>query len=247
MELAYPTCAFPDDTGSFFVAELASGSTSLERNILELFEFLPDGCGHTRVTVAQRWRLSNDDVEVIFDEGWLPLRAWKRMTVPGSPRPDGHGDIRRYELRMPEVTIKRRTPDGEIVYEVLKPSGRTQEPGVLGMRPTAVIGPGRGLLTAWLKRARLSVGSKSREWVLDFREMVEKLQQVTLRRDEDRNEPTLGRTVRVYTIYGRESVFADENDVVVGDLGGLRTAQSLGVAPIAIRYDYGAPDPKGTP
>jgi hypothetical protein len=40
-------------------------------------------------------------------------------------------------------------------------------------------------------------------------------------RQPDRHEESLGRTVRVYTIYGREAVFTDEHNVVIGDLAGL--------------------------
>ena len=54
--------------------------------------------------------------------------AWRRTTIPGVNREDGAADIRRYELRTPEVTIKRRTAEGRIEYEVLR-----------GPRPRAVI------------------------------------------------------------------------------------------------------------
>ena len=52
------------------------------------------------------------------------------------------------------------------------------------------------------------------------------IRDVTLQRVEARDVEGLGR-VRVYTVYGREPVFTDENDVVVGDLMGLRLASAV--------------------
>ena len=60
------------------------------------------------------------------------------------------------------------------------------------------------------------------ELVLDFRDMVESLEEGTLERNEDLFEPTLGKKVRVYTFFGRETVFADDTDAVIGDLAGMR-------------------------
>ncbi len=56
----------------------------------------------------------------MYDAAGLPLRVWKRMTIPGVARPDGMADIRRYELRTPEVTIKHRSADGNISFEMLR-------------------------------------------------------------------------------------------------------------------------------
>ncbi len=189
--------------------------------------------------------MSMDDVEVVYDREGLPLRAWKRMMIPGAEQPQDHADLRRYELRTPDVTIKRKAADGELLYERLLPGGRNRDEGVLGTRPTAVVGPGRGLLTVWLQRVKLQVGGKAREWVLDFRDMVEKVQVATLVRDADRFDENLHRTVRVYTVYGRESVFADERDVVIGDLAGLARDETAEPRPLAHRY--GTPDPVHTP
>jgi hypothetical protein len=86
-----------------------------------------------------------------------------------------------------------------------------------------------------------------RELVLDFREMVERLEEATLTRDDDRFEPSLGKTVRVYVFYGREAVFADENDVVIGDLAGLRPSETLTTPEPESMPRYGDPDPVHTP
>jgi hypothetical protein len=53
--------------------------------------------------------------------------------------------------------------------------------------------------------------------------------------------------VRVYTIYGRESVFADESDAVLGDLAGLRPHEFAGTPEPPPMPMYGTPDPVHTP
>ena len=86
-----------------------------------------------------------------------------------------------------------------------------------------------------------------RESVLDIRESIEVVREATLRRLEDRDDPLLGR-VRVYTIYGREPVYADENDVVVGDMMGLVRGDLVrGPVPVPRIGLPGAPDPIHTP
>src|SRR6202012_15778 len=123
------------------------------------------------------------------------------------------------------VFIKRRDVEHGLVLEQLLPGGRIPVPA--GARVGAGIGPGRGGLTAWLKKAKLPVGGKTDDLVLDFRKMVESLEIASLERSPDQLEPSLNRTVRVYTFFGQETVFADENDVVIGDLGGMRPSDTL--------------------
>jgi hypothetical protein len=53
--------------------------------------------------------------------------------------------------------------------------------------------------------------------------------------------------VRVYTIYGREPIFADEHDVVVGDMMGMRPASVVPDATVASVPREGPPDPRNTP
>jgi len=182
---------------------------------------------------------------VRYDASLAPLWAWKRMTIAGSKREDGNADTRRYELRTGDVFIKRRDPAGEVTLQKLLPGGRAPIPE--GAKLGALVGPGRGIITAWLQRAKLPVGAKTHELVLDFRDMVESLEEGLLERNEDRLEPSLGRTVRVYTFFGRETVFADENDVVVGDLAGLRPSDSLSTPEPPSLPAYGGPDPEHTP
>lgn len=246
-ELGYPTCPASDAAAlSTRVAagHIRSGPFMREQSVVERFEIDETGC-HIVFKARQEWPRAVADVEVVYGPDLLPLRAWKRMTVPGSNRPDGLADIRRYELRTPEVTVKRRNPDGEILYEILKPGGKTKV--LPGAKPMAVIGPGRGVISMWLRRAKLPVGGSVRELVLDFREAVELLEEATLKREEDRFEASLGRNVRVYTFYGRESVFADENDLVIGDLAGMRPSDSVEAPEPPPLPMYGEPDPVNTP
>lgn len=235
-QLRYPDCGRGPLPEGELLAEghLRSGPFSVEQLITERFALRRRDCLHT-VTVRQEWPLNVADLEVVYDSSWLPLRAWKRMTLPGVRRADGMADIRRYELRTPSITITR-LHYGVRSYEVLR-----------GERPTVVLGPGRGLLTAWIRRAHLAVGGRVREVALDIREPIEAVRQVTLRREPDQRVAEYGRALRVYTVYGRESVFADERDVVVGDLAGLRQDAVLRTpAPPALPR-YGAPDPVHTP
>ena len=180
-----------------------------------------------------------------YDANLTPLWVWKRMTLGASPRPDGNADTRRYELRTGDVFIKKRDAEGTLALERLLPGGRMTAP--VGVRVGAVIGPGRGIMTAWLKRAKLRVGDKTDELVLDFRNLIETLEIGSLARDEDRFEPSLGKTVRVYTVYGQETVFADEDDVVLGDLAGLRPSDSLSTPEPAPVPTFGGPDPVHSP
>lgn len=215
-EVAYPTCdGQPLPEGEVIAAgTLRSGPTMREQNVVERFELRRRGCLFA-ARMEYEWPRGTSDVEVLFDDSWVPLRAWKRMTVPDARGPLGHLDVRRYELRTDPVGLEQRTPTREL---------RRFE--LLGPRPRAVIAPGRSLLTAWLRRASLPEGGRVRETVLDLREPVEVLREVTLERLEDREVEGLGR-VRVYTIFGREPIFADEHDVVVGDLYGLRPAGAV--------------------
>lgn len=251
--LGYPACracagcadAGPLEPGAL-VAEghLRSGPFSVEKYVNERFELRRTPCGYT-LRARQEWPLAVSDIEVRYDPTLRPIWAWKRMTIPGSQREDGNADLRRYELRTGDVFITHRDDRARTTFERLLPGGRLPvgDRGPVG----AVVAPGRGMLTPWLWRAHLPVGGKAYELVLDFREAVETLEVAMLRRDQDRFEPSLGNTVRVYTFYGRETVFADEHDVVVGDLAGLRPSGSLSTPEPPALPTYGPPDPEGTP
>lgn len=175
------------------------------------------------------------DLEVLYDEAGLPMRIWKRMTLPGVPDPMAHADTRRYELRTDPVTITRQSGRGKVQYEQL-----------LGGKPRVVIGPGRGLISMWIRRAKLKVGEKTRELAIDIREL-EKIEPVTLLRERDIDDPALGGRVQVYTFYGKETVFTDADGLVVGDLMGLRAHRLLGTQAPPPMPLYRPLDPVGTP
>jgi hypothetical protein len=246
-ELGYPSCgdAGADDVGVLVAqGHIRSGPVSNDKNVAERFELRRTSCGYT-FRSRQEWPLDISDVEVRYDRNLTPIWAWKRMTMAASQRADGNADIRRYEMRTGDVFIKHRDATGAVALEHLLPGGRMQAP--VGVRVGAVIGPGRGVLTAWLKRENLKVGDKTDELVLDFRNMLEGLEIAALRRDPDQYEPSLGKTVRVYTFYGQDTVFADDDDVVIGDLGGMRPSDSLPPPEPEPLPTYGGPDPAHTP
>ena len=246
-ELGYPSCSDGGtaDPGAVVAAgHIRSGPISNDKNVVERFELRRTSCGYTFLT-RQEWPADISDVEVHYDANLTPLWAWKRMTLAASPRPDGNADIRRYELRTGEVFIKRRDSEGSIALEHLLPGGRMTVP--VGARVGALIGPGRGILTVWLKRAKLKVGDRTDELVLDFRGMLESLEIASLARDRDRFEPSLGKTVRVYTFYGQETVFTDDDNVVIGDLAGMRPSDSMSTPEPAPLPTFGGADPVHTP
>ncbi|HTQ42747.1 MAG TPA: hypothetical protein VMI75_08290 [Polyangiaceae bacterium] len=246
-ELGYPACgdAGADDHGTAVATgRLRSGPLSNEQNVVERFELDRTACGYA-YHARQEWPLDISDVEIRYDANLTPTWAWKRMTIAGSQRDDGNADIRRYEMRTGDVFIKRRAADGSTTMEKLLPGGRMTAPA--GARVGAVIAPGRGSITAWLKRAKLPVGGKTQDLVLDFRPMVESLEVGTLQRQADQFEADYGKNVRVYTFFGRETVFADESDVVIGDLAGMRPADLVKTPEPEPLPTYGGADPVHTP
>lgn len=243
--LPYPSCPgdrTEADAGSepvgTVVAEgtLRAGPLSSSPDLVERYRFVRTAC-HYVATVRQEWSRQVDDVEVVYDLAFRPLRVWKRMSVPGQGGRSPLVDIRRYELRTMPISMTMR-------------SGRTLANYVFKRReqPVAVIGPGRGLVTAWIRAQHLRPNQIIRGPVLDFRSLTERIDTVALRREDDRSEPSLGgRRVRVYTIFGRESVFADENDAVIGDLAGLRPSDSV-VTPMPPPIPMeDPPNPRNTP
>lgn len=195
---------------------LRSGPDMREQNVVERFA-IREADGHTIVRVRQEWPLGVADLDVVFDEAGLPLRVAKRTLMPAAGGPFGHRDLRVYDLTASEDAV---------LMAHLGPDGSREGVAIRGDRPRAVIGPGRGVLTAWLQRAELEVGERLRESVLDVREPLAVIRDVTLKREADREVEGVGR-VRVYTIYGREPIFADDGDVVIGDLFGLRPADAV--------------------
>jgi hypothetical protein len=223
---------------------LRAGPTSAEKNVVETFTLHRTLCGHV-FRGRQEWPLAIADVEVHYDARFTPIWAWKRLTMAGSRREDGNADVRRYELRTGDVFIKHRDDKGDVTLEKLLPGGRMNVPA--GAKVGAVVGPGRGIITAWIRHEKLPVGGKTQELVLDFRDMIESLEEGTLERMPDLYEPSLGKKVRVYTFFGKETVFADDTDTVIGDLAGMRPSASLDTPEPPPLPTFGGPDPVHTP
>jgi hypothetical protein len=206
-----------------------------EPSVVERFEIRRRGCAEV-YTARQSWAGSTIDLDVVYDaETLLPQCAWKRIASPGAAHQQ-RIEIRRFELRAGQVALSQRTVTGALEHWLLR-----------GPPVRAIIGPGRGLLSMWIRRARLPVGGRLRESVLDMRESMELVRDVTLLRLDDREDERIGRRVRVYTIYGREPFYADEDDVVVGDMMGLVPADRMSTPLPAMAVDPGPPDPVGTP
>lgn len=237
-ELGYPRCpptgGEPKPTELVASGDLRSGANDVRSTIVERFRIERRDC-HLVATVRQEWPHQIADVEAIFDPDGLPIRVWRRWTNPLSKRPDGNADLKRFDFRTPIISAKHRADTGVIDFEHIH-----------GPRPKALIGSGHGLLTLWIQRAKLEVGQKVREPAFDFRG-VEVAKEVTLMRHPDKDEPTLGRKARVYTIYGREGVFTDEQNVVIGDVAGLVPFDKSPLPMPRPMPSFEPADPVGTP
>ncbi|MCS6900859.1 MAG: hypothetical protein RMJ98_16015 [Myxococcales bacterium] len=236
-ELPYPSCPPGVDMTPTVLMDrkLRSGHTDTRLPIVERYRIEKRGCLVAAV-VRQEWPLQIADVEVIYDEQLLPLRIWRRQTVPGSKRPDGSPDFKRFDLRTPQITVKHKNDKGEVDLEEIRGPGK----------PVALIGPGRGLLSLWIRKAKLNPGEKVRELAFDFRG-VEKIAPVTLQRHPDRSIDWLGGVAQVYTVLGREAVFTDREGFVLGDLAGLVLDEKApGPAPRPMST-FEPPDPVHTP
>lgn len=244
-QLPYPTCAggagSAGAAGSATAPEtivethLRSGSTDTRMPVVEHFKLERRGCLYAAVT-RQEWPMQIADVEALYDESWTPLRVWRRHTVPGSRRADGQADYKVFELRTTPVGIRHKADSGAVDLETLRAPAK----------PRVLIGQGRGIISVWLRQAKLAVGQTTREIALDFRG-VEKIERAALTRREDVRVDALGRVARVYTFFGKETVYADEDDVVIGDLAGL-VPDALAKTPRPPPMSRYEPiDPVGTP
>lgn len=194
--------------------DLRAGPVMPDDSIVEHYEYGARDC-HVVFSMRQEWAMGATDMEVVFDAELNPLRVWRRATTVGPQPVARRTEYRRYDLRGDRVEMLERTGDG------------SERRFLIGTGiPHVVLGAGRGIVTAWLRRSHLDVGGRVRELVLDIRETPERVRDVTLMRLEDRDDAVLG-SVRVYTIYGREPIFADDTDAVVGDLMGLLPADRV--------------------
>ncbi len=213
-ELDYPDCAALDvdaalPAGALTLGALQGTEGMIEKGLVERFELRKMSCGH-RYRGTLKWGGGHTEVELVYDSQWKPLRAWRRISQPG-PRGSEKVDVRRYELRSPEPRIRMVTMEGVLAFEHLR-----------GKFPQVLVAPSRGSLIPWVRAARLEQGQKTREPALDLREPLEKMRDVTLKREADRYQAEFGRNVRVYTLYGREAYFFDDENRLLGDMAGMR-------------------------
>lgn len=182
-----------------------------QQGVVERYRWERRGCLWA-LTVHQEWPRQVTDVELVYDAELRPLRAVKRMASPEAP--EVALDTRLYEFQGEHPRMLRESREGREYFRFEGPE------------PVALIAPGRAMLIPWVASARLSEAEVARGPVFDLRELVERQEDGQLRRDPDRQDPVLG-PVRVYTFYGRETVFTDERGVVVGDLSGLLDASHV--------------------
>lgn len=229
----YPECAEGATPASQLAVtrELRAGPVMTEQSVIESFTVEARGC-HIVYTGHEEWAMGATDLEIVYDADRRPLRAYMRSTAPGPQRPAERTDVRVYDFRGPHVELTRRAPLAEL--EHLRYRAPT---------PAVVLATGRGALTPWIQRSHLGVGERVREPVLDIRERVEVIREVTLRREDDRDDERLGH-VRVYTIYGREPIYTDENDVVIGDMMGLVLSSLVTRERDPVVPTDGPPDPR---
>ncbi|MGB0678500.1 MAG: hypothetical protein ACPGUV_02435 [Polyangiales bacterium] len=194
---------------------LRAGPWMRNRDVVERFVLYDRGCVYV-MRVHQAWPLGISDVDAVFDRDYRPLRVWMRTMMPSR-------DGRRVAAQDTRLVEMRRLP---VRFERRGRSDRRRARVLAQTRPIAAIGPGRTLLTAWLRAAQLAPGNKERGPVLDLRG-APVVRPTTLVRRPDRWVRPLRRRLRVYTFLGRETIYADDNDTVVADLAGLWPASKV--------------------
>lgn len=209
-----PTCdGQPLVEGEVLAEGTLEDGPIMQEDVTETFVIRNHDCVNS-IEVEQRWARQITQVRALFDDTWNPIWMRKVMWVPGEEASSRNERI--YEFRNTPATMTEVETGGEVTHRYFRRG-----------QPTRLVGPGRALFAAWIRAADLEVGQSAQEVTLDTRELFEEVDEVAIRRDADRFEESLGRTVRVYTFFGRESVFTDENGVVIGDLAGLRRSEDL--------------------
>lgn len=192
---------------------LVAGEGTRSRLRRERFVLRRRGCLR-EVRVRLHWRVSRAELHAVYDADLRPLTVeLRREWGAGEEDADRRVLTRTYELRTDPVTVTHRGAGRTIRHWELK-----------GGRPAALVGPGRTLLSMWIRRSELGPGGKARSRVLDFRERFETIEHGTLERLGDRRRAELGGDVRVYRVYGRDTLFTDARGLVLGDLAGFRPA-----------------------
>ena len=163
----------------------------------------------TRFGARQEWPLDISDVEVRLrrePDADLGLEADDDRRLEA---PDGNADIRRYELRTGDVFIKRRDATDSVTFEKLLPGGRMKAPAGArverrhraGTRRHHGVAPARE--AARRRQDRRARARLPRAWSRSSRWRRSSETPIASSRRS-------GRSVRVYTFFGQETVFADD-------------------------------------
>lgn len=202
---------------TFAASRVLRSGENIRDHIQERFTYVERGdCAE--VTVRHEWQFGGTDVHAWFmrgEAGVVPQRVLRRSIFAGPQAVNDRQDLRLFDVFGGHARMAWRSIEGRRRFFEFR-----------GGRPQALITIGRGMLTAWLRSAELEVGGRVRVPVLDIRERTERVRDVTLSRLADDDVPELGRRVRVYTIFGREPIFADQDNVVVGDLMGMVSSET---------------------
>ena len=104
----------------------------------------------------------------------------------------------------------------------------------------AVVASARSSLVPWILREDLGVDEVAERPILDIRQQWDEIDAATLFRVADRYEESLGRDVRVHTLFGSQAVYTTVDGELLGDLAGMRVEGALeGDAPeLAPRYPF---------
>ena len=117
-ELPYPSCdgvAELPEGRVIASGHLRSGPEMRDKAVVERWELRERACLRV-MTIRQEWPMGISDVEVVFDEHYHPLRAWKRMSMPHVPgQQTAPPDTRLYELRNDPATMTRVSEDGDFI------------------------------------------------------------------------------------------------------------------------------------
>lgn len=204
----WPACASAPREELLVARELVSGPSALEKGVRERYSIAKHGeCYVGRMHLS--WRLGETALEIVWDEDFVPLAAYKRMGYPGQP---DQFDERAYRMDARSAMV-RRAP-GELERFTFR--GET--------RPLMVLPTGRGLFSAAFLRAKehdLEVGESVRETTIDLRRLVERVELGSVRRDPTRKHEFTEQPTETYTYMGRDTMFTDERGFVIADLAGL--------------------------
>lgn len=230
---AWASALLADDTSIVARATLRGRQGAIESSTVEQM-VLREGPQGSVARVRVDRPLQRITYDAVYDAAGKPLRFWRRVSVPGVL--PARIDVRLFELRTQPIAISHRDPDGARDFAQMR---RNES-------PIALIGEAFSLLTPWIRHANLAVGGVVRGRSLDT-DKGGVMRNAALRRSEDMNMPEHGGRVRVYRVYGRDVVFANDQNIVVGSLSGFVSIDPNGPAMPPQASEDERVDPTRTP